>query len=214
MNFDPNGVFERVYPEIFVDEKEYFFREERTSHRHEYFKGRMSLLPLGNIVHADICQNFRLSIHEQLPKGWWIFGSTSRLKIAATGLWTYADAVLITPETHFVREGNDSDTVLNPQFLGEVSSSHTALYDRTTKCDHYRTLPSLRDFVIVSAECVRVEHFARCGDDWTFNVYTTLDQSFSLPFFDVKVELAKIYEDLHFPVPSAVEFCRTIPEDF
>lgn len=204
------NLFERVYPEIWVDEAEYFHREERTSHRHEFLGGRMRHLPLGGLEHARICGHFRAELGEGLPDDWWIAGSTLRLKIEATGLRTYADAVLITPETRFVREGGDSDTVLNPTFLGEVSDEATEVYDRTLKFDHYRQIPSLRDYVRVCAGCVRVEHFARCGDEWTLRVYTRRDENFTLSFLNVELSLSRIYKDIS--LPANEDFWRPIPE--
>ena len=204
------NLFERVYAEIWVEEAEYFRREERTSHRHEWLNGRMRHLPLGGAVHAEICGHLRRQIGANLPENWRVYGSQMRLKIEATGLRTYADAVLISPETQFVREGDESDTILNPRFLGEVSDAATEDYDRNLKFDHYRQIPTLRDYVRVSSGCVRVEHFARCGDDWTFRVYENLCDTFSLPFLGIDLALAQIYQGAD--LPQNREFWRPVPE--
>jgi hypothetical protein len=52
------NLFERIYPELFVDESEYFRREELTSHRHEWLRGRMRHLPLGGWEHAQSAEIF------------------------------------------------------------------------------------------------------------------------------------------------------------
>jgi Uma2 family endonuclease len=48
--------------------------------------------------------------------------------------------------------------------LFEVLSDSTEDYDRDTKFKNYRSLPSLRDYVLVSQGEVLVEHFVRQPD--------------------------------------------------
>ena len=70
----------------------------------------------------------------------------------------------------------DGNTVTNPTFLVEVTSKSTEEYDRGEKFDHYREIPSLREYVLVSHREPAIEvrrrgpdgawsnHFARAGE--------------------------------------------------
>ena len=65
--------------------------------------------------------------------------------------------------------GRCFDTLLNPLVLVEVLSESTAAYDRGAKFEQYRTIASLRDYVLVHQDRALVEHYARQPDgSWLF----------------------------------------------
>ena len=61
-------------------------------------------------------------------------------------------------------EDEHFDTLLNPQVIFEVLSNSTESYDRGKKFEQYRSIPSLRSYVLVAQDAVLVEHFARQED--------------------------------------------------
>lgn len=64
------------------------------------------------------------------------------------------------------------DVVTNPVLLVEVLSEGTERFDRGEKFDGYRSIPSLRHYVMVSSLHRLVEHYARTdGDAWLLRVY-------------------------------------------
>jgi Uma2 family endonuclease len=85
-----------------------------------------------------------------------------RIKVEASGRYTYADVVVVCGAPRF--EDDRRDSLLNPSALFEVLSPSTESYDRGEKFAHYRTLPSLADYVLVSQKQVLVEHFQRQDD--------------------------------------------------
>ena len=68
--------------------------------------------------------------------------SDLRVKIDATGLYTYPDVVIYCDRPQF--DDNVHDTLLNPRTIVEVLSDSTEKYDRGTKFTHYRQVASLR----------------------------------------------------------------------
>jgi Uma2 family endonuclease len=68
------------------------------------------------------------------------------------------------------RDPEDENTVLNPIVLVEVLSDSTEAYDRGAKFAHYRRIPALREYVLVSQREPRVEIFRRQSErSWTFS---------------------------------------------
>ena len=64
----------------------------------------------------------------------------------------------------------------------------------------YRQLDSLADYVLVSADRMRVEHHARQPDgSWTLRTYEPPDQSLPLASVECELPLAEIYERIVFP---------------
>jgi Uma2 family endonuclease len=55
----------------------------------------------------------------------------------------------------------DKDAVTNPTLLVEVTSDATEADDRGAKFGHYRRLPSLQEYVVVSGHTAHVEVWRR-----------------------------------------------------
>lgn len=59
-----------------------------------------------------------------------------------------------------------ADTLLNPSLIVEVLSESTEAYDRGEKFAHYRRLETLREYVLVAQDKIRIEHYPRQGEQW------------------------------------------------
>jgi Uma2 family endonuclease len=88
--------------------------------------------------------------------------------------YTYPDIVVICGKPEFA--GDRQDFILNPVVLFEVLSPSTERYDRLFKWAQYQTIPSLREYVLVSQFEPRIEVFRpQPGGDWLFSESTGLD---------------------------------------
>jgi Uma2 family endonuclease len=85
--------------------------------------------------------------------------SDMRVCVNATGMYTYPDAVVVCGEPQFLDETRD--TLLNPNLIVEVLSPSTELYDRVRKFEHYRSLESVSEYLLVSSERVGAELYTR-----------------------------------------------------
>jgi len=70
-----------------------------------------------------------------------VFPSDLKLRIEATGLYSYPDLSVVCGEPQLDSDGGD--VLLNPVVLVEVLSDSTEAYDRGKRFEHYRTIPSL-----------------------------------------------------------------------
>ena len=86
-----------------------------------------------------------------------------RLKIEAENVYTYPDLSIICGETQF--DDGRQDTFVNPTVLIEVLSDSTEAYDRGKKTEFYRTIPSLREYLLIAQDRLHVEHFRRQHHD-------------------------------------------------
>ena len=78
--------------------------------------------------------------------------SNLRLKATATGLRTYPDVSVYCDPLQRDEEDSDGETYTNPSALFEVLSSTTEAYDRGLKSSSYRTIQSLKAYVLVSQD--------------------------------------------------------------
>jgi Uma2 family endonuclease len=58
------------------------------------------------------------------------------------------------------------EAIENPVLLVEVLSESTEAYDRGAKAAHYRRIPSLEEYVLVSRDEPLIEVFRRSGQHW------------------------------------------------
>jgi Uma2 family endonuclease len=82
-----------------------------------------------------------------------------------------------------------------------VLSASTADYDRGEKFRNYRRLPSLRHYVLISVDRIRVEHYRQQqGVLWSpVGDYTHQDDVVSLSDLGIEISLSEIYRRVTFP---------------
>ena len=121
--------------------------------------------------------------------------SGMRVKVTATGLYTYPDVIAICGEPKF--EDEYVDTLLNPTLLVEVLSQATERYDRIAKSSYYRTLDSLAEHLLVSQGEVRLEQYIKqTNGQWLQLEHTSLDGVADLTSIGCALALRDIYDEV------------------
>ena len=184
---------------------EYLKREETSVEKHEWFNGEVFAMAGGTPQHADIIANINGAFWSRL-RGHRCRGSSSdqRVTIESSGLRTYPDFLVKCPPERF--DPQDTNALLNPHLIVEVSSPSTENYDRTTKFDNYKTIPELENVLFVSSQAVRIEHFRRVQNgEWI--VWTGLNRSdvLHLPDLNLTIEIGEFYEGLELPEGLSTE---------
>lgn len=119
----------------------------------------------GSLNHGQIAANLIREIGSVLKDRQCIVATSDlRVKIDATRLYTYPDAMVLCGDLQF--DVGNRDTVLNPRVLVEVLAESKEKYDRGRKSQHYRQIPSLMAPSLVSQEDYHVEWYTREGDSW------------------------------------------------
>ena len=143
--------------------QEYLSWEESQPVRHEYLDGQVFAMAGASPEHNDIVANALGALRDALRhKPCRVRGTDQRVKIPRTGLYTYPDVLVVCGEAEY--EDEKRTTLQNPTVIVEVLSESTESYDRGKKFQHYRSIPSLRDYLLVAQDTVWVEHYVRGGD--------------------------------------------------
>lgn len=134
--------------------------------KHEYVSGLVHAMAGGTPEHgalgANVIGHLRGALRDRPCQ---VYTSDVRIAVETTGLRTYPDVTIVCGE---VKRTDNEISVVNPIVLVEVTSPSTADWDRGGKFAHYRRIPSLREYVVVSHEEHLVEHHVRGpGDTWT-----------------------------------------------
>lgn len=183
-----------VEPHRRLSPQEYLAAERQAEVRSEYLDGGVFAMSGASRRHNLIVVNIAASLHGQLKgRACETYAGDMRIHIPATGLYTYPDVTVVCGEPRF--EDAELDTLLNPTLLIEVLSSSTEGYDRGRKFAQYRTLESLREYVLVSQEEVRVELFTRQPDEhWLLSEAGRLDATLPLASVGCELRLADAYD--------------------
>jgi Uma2 family endonuclease len=178
----------------YLTSQEYLAIERRAEYKSEYFDGEMFAMAGASPAHNQITFNVAGEIHSQLKKRPCLgYANDMRVKISATGLYTYPDIVALCGPPRF--EDNQKDTLLNPTVIIEVLSDSTEAYDRGKKFQHYRTLESLQEYVLIAQHECRVEHYVRQpGNQWTLVEAHDLSESIQLSSIQCQLAVADIYD--------------------
>lgn len=146
---------------------EYIALEAASNVKHEYLEGQIYAMAGGSPVHAALQLAVPSLLFPALRSGTCrAYGSDLRVRVLATGLATYPDVTIVCGQREI--DPDDKNTVVNPTLLVEVLSASTEEYDRGEKFAHYKRIPSLRQYVLVSPDEHRVEVWTRnAADAWT-----------------------------------------------
>jgi len=183
---------------IAIDPAEYLRRERLSEFRSEYFAGEMFAMAGGSFRQSLIKLNVGAEFRSALKgKTFIACDSDLRIKVSASGLYTYPDASVICEPVEF--EDEQRDTVLNPVLLVEVLSPSTEAYDRGKKFEHYRRISSLRDYLLVSQDAPHIEHFHRNENQtWTLTDINGMDAKVDIASLGISVQLREVYDKVDF----------------
>ena len=192
---------------------EYFSLEEQSAVKHEFDHGKLIELAGGTIDHGLICSNIitllNLFFSEKGNTPYFVFGSDVKLWLPNGNKILYPDAsALMTPiELYPGRR----DVLMNPLLIVEVLSDSTAAYDRGKKFEGYCSIPSFREYVLVSQSEPFLEAFYLHDPEtnlWKISRASGLDSKLFLHSIGVEIALQDVYRGLTFE-----EMTDVVPEN-
>lgn len=84
----------------------------------------------------------------------------------------------------------------NPTVIFEILSPSTEARDRGEKFWHYRTIPAMQEYVLLSQSAAVVETYRRDGEQWVLTIAKGLDASMRLESLGMEVPLRELYLDV------------------
>jgi Uma2 family endonuclease len=173
---------------------EYLAAEAVSEVRHEYLNGEVWAMAGGTPEHAALAAAMARELGVALRgKPCRTFSSDLRVRVVETGLSTYPDLAVVCGQ--LATAADDEDAAVNPVLLVEVLSPTTEGYDRGAKAAHYRRIPALREYVLVSQSEPRIEVHRRTeGGRWEL-LEARPGESIELSSLGVRLDVAAIYEN-------------------
>jgi Uma2 family endonuclease len=178
----------------YVSPEEYLRLERQAEYKSEYLNGEIFAMSGASHKHNLVAGNIFGELRQQLKgRQCEAYMSDMRVKVTATGLYTYPDVIVVCGEPKF--EDEYVDTLLNPSLLVEVLSQSTERYDRIAKSSYYRTLESLTEHLLVAQDEVRLEQYVKqANGQWLLFEYESLDQIVDLNSISCSLALGDVYD--------------------
>ena len=192
---------QRQYQEKDLYSEDDYFAFERTAFgRWEYVCGETRAMAGGSDDHNTIVLNIGRTLgNAMVPRGCRTYVADMKVH-TGDGINTFPDVAVVCGLRQYYQ--GRQDVVTNPLLIVEVLSSSTEGYDRGEKFDHYRTIPTLADYLLVTPDEPRVFHYSLRGDHWEFRETAGLAGRVHLPSIETELALADVYALIEFSTES------------
>jgi Uma2 family endonuclease len=171
---------------------DYLTTERQGGVRHEFLDGKVIARSGSNRWHNILVSNtvvaFGSRMHGHKAE---IYISNMRVKLKNSYV-CYPDIVVVNGEPSFADQ--NADLLLNPTVIVEIFSNQTNSSDKTNKLESYLAMDSIKEFVLLKEEEMRVEHYARQNaKQWIYRIYNERDDVISLESINCKVSVSEVY---------------------
>jgi Uma2 family endonuclease len=176
---------------------DYLEGEARSTVRHEFVDGEVYAMAGAGEAHNLIAGNVFARLRSAVRGGpCRVFISDMKLHVAAWNAFYYPDVMVVCnaadANTHYKE---------SPSVIVEVLSDSTAGIDRREKLLAYRTLASLREYVLIAQDKRQIDVYRRAPDGandvWLLESLGEGDL-LQLEIIGVGMSMAEVYEDVVF----------------
>ena len=174
---------------------DYYSMQRGVEIKLEYFDGDILVMPSGSLGHNRINRNVLLFLSAALAgSSCEVFGTGMRVS-TPSGLYTYPDASIIRGPVD-----GSAETITDVIALVEILSDVTRDFDRGDKFEHYRSIPTLRHYLLIETSFRQVEHrHLEADGSWSHEIASSPDQIVHLTELGVDLPVARVYEGVEVP---------------
>jgi Uma2 family endonuclease len=173
----------------------YLALEAESKIKYEYHDGYIVAMAGGSPEHGLIAGNFISAVNRTFQansKSCAVFTSDVKVHIKSTNRSYYPDASVVCGK--FEKSDKDKQAIINPLLILEVLSESTVAVDRGAKFTHYRQIPSLKEYVLISQDEAVVDTYYRV-DDGLWEIQTTIGllEKVVLKSISSEIAMSEIY---------------------
>ena len=183
--------------------EEYLELDRTSEERLEFWGGEVFCMSGGSEAHVEIESNLVAFLKPQLrDRSCRAFPAEMRIKVPSAPPYRYADFSALCGKAEFEEIGGVA-TLVNPQLIVEVLSPSTEAYDRGDKFTHYKSIPTLREYLLVAQHRPHVTRLFRQEDGmWIHTEFNDLASVLTLGSLGCDLPLSELYRDVSFDAPA------------
>ena len=185
---------EPLAKKLYYSKEEYLEMEAAADYKSEYYQGEIFAMSGGSPKHSRICVNLNWANREATrnKKDCGGFESNMKLEIAEADAYVYPDLMVVCGDVKLAE--NTTDVITNPVLIIEVLSPGTESFDRGKKFEFYRTVKSLKEYILVSQDKPKIEtYFRKDRNSWEYTVIAGIEKTVVFRSLEYEVKLEEIY---------------------
>ena len=181
-----------------VTPEEYLAAERLSETRSEYIDGGVFPMTGATENHSTVVLNIGAELNVQLRgRGCKAFVIDMKVRLPGSNKFFYPDAVVVCGERQY-HDGR-KDIITNPDVVIEVLSPGTESFDRGAKFEAYRTVESLKEYLLVAQDKPFIEQFVKNeAGKWEYASAIGLESSLTLPSIGCTLNLGAVYDKVDF----------------
>jgi Uma2 family endonuclease len=185
-------------PRNLLTPEQYLEIERAAEFKSEYYAGEMFAMAGATQAHNLIAGNAFAELRQRFrARPCQTYSNDMRVRVNPK-LYTYPDVVAVCGEPRFLDATRD--TLLNPVLIIEALARSTEAYDRCRKFDNYKTIDSLRDYLLIATDRIHADLYTRQTDGrWILTSADQIEDSLTLESVEVRLAMADLYEKVDIP---------------
>jgi Uma2 family endonuclease len=183
-------------PQPKLSSADYLAIDRAAETRNEYVSGRVFPKAGSTANHAIINANIASELLGRLHhRNCAVTVGVLRLQVASGDAYLYPDAMVFCGPLQYAAE--QKDIVTNPTLIVEVLPDSNDCWEYSGKFTQYRRLSSLKEYVLITQEEMRIEWFTlRDNGEWVYREAHGPDALCRLDSLDISIALAAVYSGI------------------
>lgn len=177
---------------------QYLDNEVLADFKSEFIDGEVLAMAGASVRHVKLTMNmsfqYMLALDRQ-NKSCELVNSDQILYVEECKSLYYPDLMLICgkPE-YFHHKSSGRHALLNPTVIFEIISNSTQYMDRITKWACYKTIPSLKEYILINQYDYQIEKYERKGKkEWLMTEFNQKEDKISIN--EIEISLSEIYKN-------------------
>jgi Uma2 family endonuclease len=178
--------------------EEYLEFDANAEGRYEYYDGEVFEMSGGSPEHALLGSRLGFLLQrELLPRNCLVYSSDVKIKVPAMPPYRYGDISALCGQPIYEQIGNQR-LLANPALIVEVLSPSTEKYDREKKFKAYKSIESLREYLLIWQDEKFVTLYTKHNEKFWFQSQYETGETLNLESLDCELSVNEIYQGIVF----------------
>ncbi len=178
--------------------EEYLEFDYNSEGRFEYVNGDVIEMSGGSPEHALLSSQFSRVLGNKIaPKGCLVYSSDVKIKVPVITTYRYADVSALCGKPIY-QDYFKQRLLVNPTLIVEVLSPSTESYDKDKKFREYKSIESLKEYLLISQEEVLITLYTKYNEKFWFQSQYEPGETLKLESLDCELNVDEIYAGITF----------------
>ena len=176
--------------------EEYLEFDYNAEGRYEYFDGEVIEMGGGSPEHSLLSNRIGRLLGNILdPKGCSVYNSEVLIKVPTMLPYRYGDVSALCGKPIYEDLGNQR-LLVNPILIVEVLSTSTESYDRGEKFTKYKSIKSLKEYLLVSQKLKHITLYTKHNERFWFQSEYFEGENLKLESLECELSVDEIYQGI------------------